>query len=231
MKRITILVFTAVVFLPCLVFAYHVLNDQTSTGGFAFNKWMNVPVNFRIDAGTLGGGDGSTIVGAACEEWNSVPTAKTICGNLNPFVDITISNLQDNVSMNDGINDVIFDETGEIVTFFGGNPSLILGFCLLTTNANTGEITDVILVLNGTIPSTPSADLLSTTVHELGHCWGLAHIAIGGVNTAQSTPGLDPIEPSKIPTMYPFNIPTNDEFGRTLEVDDKAGISVVYPNN
>jgi len=232
MKKFTVMAFTMVMFLPCLVFAYHVLNNALPSGSFVFARWANIPVNFRIDAGTLAGGNGRPIVEDACAEWNAVPTAKTICGNLTTSsVDITESNFNDQISLTDGVNDVVFDETGEIITFFGVSPATTLGFCIPFTDANTGEITDVLLVLNGTIASTPSADLLSTTVHEFGHCWGLAHITIGGVNTAQSTPGLDDIDPSLIPTMYPFSIPVDDAFGRTLELDDKAGISVLYPQN
>jgi len=43
--------------------------------------------------------------------------------------------------------------------------------------------------------------------------------------------GLEPVDPIGIPTMYPFNIPTNDALGRTLEIDDEIGISVRYPAN
>jgi len=135
------------------------------------------------------------------------------------------------ISLTDGVLDVVFDETGDILLFFGFPPNSTLGICFPLTNTNTGEITDALLILNGTIPSSPSADLLATAIHEFGHCWGLAHIPIGGITTAGDTAGLDPIEPSKIPTMFPFSIPINDIFGRTLEEDDKAGISTLYPQN
>jgi hypothetical protein len=65
----------------------------------------------------------------------------------------------------------------------------------------------------------------------MGHGWGLAHIPIGGINSANFAPGLEPIDPEAIPTMFPFNIPTNDALGRTLEIDDEIGISVRYPSN
>jgi len=117
-------------------------------------------------------------------------------------------------------------------SFFGFPPNSTFGFCFPFTNTNTGEITAALLILNGTIPSSPSGDLLATIIHEFGHCWGLAHIPIGGITTVDGTAGLDPIEPSKIPTMFPGSIPINDIFGRTLEDDDKAaGISTLYPQN
>lgn len=232
MKKSTFITITLFFSLPCLLLAYHVLNDPSPSGGFVFNMWANTPVNINIDAGTLAGGNGRTIIEDACDEWDSVPTAKTLCGNLNTSpVDITISNISTNTSPTDGVIDIVFDETEDILLFFGFPPNSTFGFCFPFTNTNTGEITDALLILNGTIPSSPSGDLLATTIHELGHCWGLAHTPIGGISTAGGTAGLDPIEPSKIPTMFPSNIPVNDIFGRTLEDDDKAGISVLYPQN
>jgi len=230
LKKLTFITITLVFCLPCLLLAYHVLNDLSPSGGFVFNMWANTPVNINIDAGTLAGGNGRTMVEDACDEWDSVPSAKTLCGNLNTSpVDITIDNINDNILP--GVINIVFDETEDILLFFGFPPNSTFGFCFPLTNTNTGEITDALLILNGTIPSSPSGDLLATIIHELGHCWGLAHIPIGGITTAGGAVGLDPIEPSKIPTMFPFNIPTNDLFGRTLEDDDKAGISILYPQN
>jgi len=217
--------------LPFLVLAYHVLNDVTGSGGFTFQMWANTPVTISIDAGTLAGGNGGTIVEDACAEWDSVPTAKKLCGNfITRPVDITIDNFEDTFLLPDAIN-IIFDETGDILLFLGLDPGSTFGFCGNFIDAITGEITESLLILNGTIPSSPSGDLISTIIHEFGHCWGLAHIPIGGINTTNSITGLDPIEPLLIPTMYPFNIPINDAFGRTLEDDDKAGISELYPQN
>ena len=102
-----------------------------------------------------------------------------------------------------------------------------MGIGLTTTDA-TGAITDILIIINGSIPSTPSADLLATIIHEMGHTWGLAHTAIGGINTVDLPGGLDPIDPIGIPTMYPFNLPTNDQFGRTLETDDLASALLLY---
>ena len=230
MKRNTVILGLVFIFtcLPGLVFAYHILNNQ-SGGSFVFTKWANTPINFRVDGGTLGGGDGRAIVEDACDEWDSLPTARDLCGVLNTLsFDITPSNFDTLPAQNDGI--IVFDETGDILASLGFS-SNTLGLSLITSNTATGEITDTVLVLNGSVTSGPNADLLSTTVHELGHVWGLAHIPIGGINTANTTPGLDPIDPSAIPTMFPFSIPVNDAFGRTLERDDIAGISVLYPQN
>jgi hypothetical protein len=222
----------AVYFLPCLAFGYHMLNHRNSSGNFVFLKWSNTPVNLRLDPGTLGGGDGKEIVQQACDTWNNVPTADRLCGNFSTLSeDITVENYESVISDKVSDIDVIFDETGEILADMGFSPTSTLGVSSVTSNGTNGEIQNVLLVLNGSLQSTLASDLLSTTIHEMGHGWGLAHIPIGGINSVNVTPGLEPIDPEAIPTMYPFNIPTNDTFGRTLELDDKIGISVRYPSN
>ena len=213
-------------YLPGLVFAYHVLNNS-SGGGFVFIKWENIPISFRVDGGTLQGGDGIAVIEDACDEWDGVPTARDLCGALTVLpMDITVTNFDTLPLQDDGI--IIFDETGDILSSLGFSANT-LGIGITFSNTTTGEITDALLILNGSIPSSKTADLLSTAVHELGHVWGLAHTAIGGINTSNMTPGLEAISPLAIPTMFPFNIPVDDAFGRTLEEDDIAGISVLYP--
>jgi hypothetical protein len=145
--------------------------------------------------------------------------------------DITVENYESLISTNDGNIDVIFDETGEILADLGFSPSSTLGVSSVTSNVANGEIQNVLLVLNGSLQSSSSSDLLSTSIHEMGHGWGLAHIPIGGINSDNFTHGLEPIDPEAIPTMFPFNIPTNDALGRTLELDDEVGISVRYHSN
>jgi len=230
MKRnttILTLVFLCTCF-PGFVFAYHILNSS-SGGRFVFIKWKNTPIDFRVDGGTLEGKDGIVVVEDACDEWNRVPTARTLCGSLTVLpMDITAANFDTLPLLNDGI--IIFDETGGILSSLGLSANT-LGIGITLSNTATGEITDALIILNGSIPSSKTTDLLSTTVHEFGHVWGLAHTAIGGINTANNTPGLDPIDPSAIPTMFPFNNPIDDTFGRTLEDDDIAGISLLYPQN
>ena len=222
----------AVFFVPCIVFGYHILNNRNSSGNFVFLKWGGTTVNLRLDPGTLGGGDGREIVEEACETWNNVPTAVSLCGNFSTVSeDITVENYESLISTNDGNIDVIFDETGEILADLGFSPSSTLGVSSVTSNVANGEIQNVLLVLNGSLQSSSSSDLLSTTIHEMGHGWGLAHIPIGGINSDNFTHGLEPIDPEAIPTMFPFNIPTNDALGRTLELDDEVGISVRYHSN
>jgi hypothetical protein len=215
--------------LPCSAFGYHILNNQNSSGNFVFLKWKNTPVNLRLDPGTPAGGNVSSIVEQACNTWNNVPRAPMLCGNFSKLPeDITVDNYA-RIPTDDGNIDVVFDETGEIIADLGLPPNSTLGISSVTSDAATGEIKNVLLVLNGSLQSSLSSDLLSTTIHEMGHGWGLAHITIGGISTVSHTPGLEPIDPVGIPTMFPFNIPTDDRLGRTLELDDEIGISIRYP--
>ncbi len=216
---------------PVSVFGYHVLNFSKGSG-YVFSAWDNTPVDFRVDGGDLGGDDGMAIVEEACQEWNSIDDVIDICGDLTPISqDITLSNFDSIVFFGDSKNDIVFDETGDILLDLLGIDG-ILGVGITQTNTSTGEIVDAVLIINGSIPSSKTADLLSTTVHEFGHVWGLAHTPIGGITTPSSFPaGLEPISPSAIPTMYPFNNPENDEYGRTLELDDIIPMKILYPEN
>jgi len=227
MKKLTFITIIVFFCLPCLVFAYNFLDNRTSSGGFTGQMWANTPVTIIIDAGTLEGMNGKPIVEDACDVWDSVPAVKKLCGNFTTFpFDVTVANFEEPIYLDGAVN-IIFDETGEIIEVSGGDTEELLGICInQVTDVTTGEIPFSIMVLNGT--KMAGGDLLATVIHELGHCWGLSHTPIGGISTDFPTPGLDPIPPSKTPTMFPFS---NDEFSRTLEDDDKAGITILYPQN
>ena len=207
-------------------YSYHILNNIFDST-FVFRTLPGLPVDFVIDGGTLGGGNGLTIVEDACEEWDRLPNIPDFCGSLTQLeTDITSSNFNSIVQDNDGINHIVFDETGAIVADIGV-PG-VLGLGLTTFNTATGQITDITIFINGSIPSSASADLLATVIHEMGHTWGLAHVPIGGINTTNSVSGFDEISPSGIPTMYPFAIPSDDRLGRSLESDDLGSVLLLY---
>jgi hypothetical protein len=196
-------------------------------------KWTHPPVDFVADAGTLAGGDGLELVLDALDTWDNVPTALRLGGELYVYTDVPDFN-EDNLGIDygiigDGINEIVFDETGGVLEALGLDPGSVAGIGITIEDTATQEIVDALLILNGTIPSSPELDLEATTLHELGHIWGLGHTFVGAINTANGAPGSHPIRPAYIPTMYPFTNPENDEYGRTLEFDDLAGISALYP--
>lgn len=217
--------FSFFLLIPCLVFAYHAL-FKDSGSSFVVEMRFDLPVDFRVDSG----GD-DEILEDACDEWNDIEDIEDLCGQLTlSSDDIDENNYDSLVSGTDGINDFVFDENGLILEELGFS-SNVLGVSLNTFVVSTGEIIESTVILNTSISPGPSFDPLSTTVHELGHAWGLAHIPIGAINNSFSFPaGLDPIDVSAVPTMFPTSIPTNDAFGRTLEPDDLASIFYLYRN-
>ena len=213
-------------------YSYHVLNSSSGST-FVFEFLPSMPVDFNIDGGTLGGGNGLPFIQRACDEWDSLPDIGDFCGNLNQIgTDITSENFDTIVNFlsSDGVHYVVFDDDGLILSDLGLNPNITLGFGF-TLNNSSGAITDITIILNGTIPQSSTFDYEGLTVHEMGHTWGLAHTPIGGINTVNSTAGLDPISEVGIPTMFPFAFPTNDQFSRSLEPDDFASALLLYGPN
>ena len=91
---------------------------------------------------------------------------------------------------------------------------------------NVGEITDADIVFNGrdfdfSISENGTGrgqvDLQDVLTHEIGHFIGLDHTPLVG-------------SPSVRPTMNPFNTAEAPRIARTLEADDKAGVSALYPS-
>lgn len=193
--------------------------------------WSNLPVDFVVDDGTLAGGDGVPLVGQALDTWDDVPYARRLGGQLYSYgLDFNAGNLgTDYGIIGDDINEIVFDETGEVLEILGLDPAVVAGVSLTVEDTATQEIVDSLLVLNGTFASGPDLDMEATIVHELGHIWGLGHTFVGAVNTANTEPGSFPIDAAAIPTMYPYSNPVDDTYGRTLEWDDWAGISALYP--
>src|SRR5687767_6911852 len=122
---------------------------------------------------------------------------------------------------NDGQNSAFFDTTG---TNFAPGGSVI-AFVRSVIDLSTGHTLDADMVYNdrdffsstsspGLTPAPPgqsSVDLQSVLTHEYGHYFSLDHTSILGS------------------TMIPFI--SNNTTQRTLELDDRAGISDVYPDD
>jgi len=206
-------------------YSYNILNDNIGST-FIFRSLPSMPVDFRIDGGSMGGLNGLTIIQNACNEWDSLPNIGEFCGTLTQIsTDITSANFNALVNLFGGTNDIVFDNTGQILSGFGLSPT-VLGVGISNFNAS-GEITDITIILNGSIPQSALFDYLGLTIHEMGHTWGLAHTAIGGINEVDLD-GLDPIDEEGIPTMFPLSFPTNDVFSRTLETDDYSAALLLY---
>ena len=125
-------------------------------------------------------------------------------------------------SRGDRRNLVFFDETNAFLQAPRG--SGIIAVTRLNSNALTGKITDADIIFNGLEfrfstdeePVQGTVNLKDVAVHEVGHLVGLEHTPLDG--------------PARLrPTMNPFNRGDGPGFGQTLEADDIAGISCLYP--
>ncbi len=214
-------------------------------------KWTAIGpghVDFLVDASSTAAIGDALLTSAttARNAWNDIATARDVFGTFTKSpADFTEANFgvawgkgfstgQPNA---DGQQEVVLDETGQIMTLFGLNPLEVNGFgpSEKVIAAGSCTITDALLLLNGT---RNDFDRDSTIVHEFGHIQGLAHSSVGMHNSLNSDPfrdgyaspgaALDPIDIASTPTMHPFSNGTGSN-RRTPEQDDIAGLSDLYP--
>src|SRR5436190_16650418 len=129
--------------------------------------------------------------------------------------------LPPSLNANDGQNSMFFDTAG--ANFAAG--SGVIAFVRSTIDLADGHTLDADMVFNdkeffcstsspSLTPAPPgqsSVDLQSVVTHEYGHYFGLDHTSIANA------------------TMIPFII--GDTRQRTLELDDQAGNSAIYPES
>lgn len=150
--------------------------------------------------------------------WNDVATSRV------RFVDEGETQTR-TPSQDDGRNLVFFDETGTHLHSPRG--SGVIAITRINSNSFTGEITDADIIFNGrdfrfaagSDGSRGGGNLINlkdVAIHEIGHLLGLEHTPLDG--------------PAQIrPTMNPFNRGDGPGEGHSLEPDDIAGISYLYP--
>ena len=227
------LAFTALLlaaFLAAPSHAFHFFQNDS----FVPHRWQSLPVTFQVDNGP------TNIQGemqSAADAWNDVPTAVDLLvmqpatDAMGNAVDFTAANFGTAWGLlnGDGQQEVVFDEDGSVLQMLGLDPTRFngVGPSRRRTVGGVAVIDDAFLVING---SRTDFDRRSTEVHELGHNLGLAHSSVGMFNSGSFPSGaLDVVNRNAVPTMHPFSGAGSAR--RTLEADDRAGISLLYPSD
>ncbi len=199
---------------------YVILTETNSRGRIVINRWSpsraGAGIPFVVNAGSFPfpEADVVRIAQKGFNDWGAVPSAFIT------FEDEGTAQLE--ASGNDNRNLIFYDATGEVIGAPEGTG--VIAFARINNN-DDGLITDVDIVFNGRDHqfsieenNTPEdfVDLQGVMTHEIGHLLGLDHSPLVG-------------EPVDRPTMYPYNTASAPREERSLEPDDLAGITALYP--
>jgi hypothetical protein len=173
---------------------------------------------FASDRGAVGvsASDFQGAVAGAFAAWEAVPTAAVAF----QFAGATTA--------------LPSDDDGRSTLGFESEPQLdrVLGATSFSFDVLTGELIEADVFFNtrfawSTAPAGDSAsfDLQSIATHEIGHFLGLGHSALGETELV----GSDRRVLATASVMFPIALGRGNVAGRTLQPDDIAGISDLYP--
>lgn len=193
--------------------------------------WRSLPVPFIADVNPASAPNFQTTVASAFAVWNNVPTALNIFGTItNSTVDFTGANFGTAWGVmpaeGDANHEIVCDADGTALAAVGSAGALGRAMRQHRIVGGVAHIVDGLFILNCQTPQSANFNHLGTMVHELGHVIGLRH-------SSAYLPGsgrLQPLAIGNAPTMYPYAIPNNDAASATLEADDIAGITDLYPD-
>lgn len=221
MRRIATFVIVAacVALAPVQVLAYLKLGVQVAGRNIAAH-WNSLPVRYFVtNAGTenVSPSQFQSAAAAAFSTWEEVPTA-TFTANFSGFTPAQP-----------------LEQDGMTVLGFANRPDLdrVLGATTFVVNTTTGEIVESDIFFNSAFDwSTAQAgqngrfDLQSIALHEIGHLLGLGHSALG---ETELRPGGGRRVIASGAVMFPIAFAAGNIEERTLQPDDIAGISDLYP--
>lgn len=174
--------------------------------------WSNSSVVFTINDGAdprIADGTDEAAVRLAFREWDDVSSSRIA------FFEDTGASRSRTDWASDDVHLVIWDMAGTS-GFFDSSSGGLVAITPVDFVPNTGEILDADILFNGknytfsTDLSGGTFDIQNVATHEVGHFIGLDHSAVVGA------------------TMNPF-ANTGDTRLRSLEQDDMAGASAIYP--
>jgi len=182
-------------------------------------RWTNFPVRYFITNADVPGVAAPALqsaVARAFSTWSGVPSASVSAEfagftSVNPFLD-----------------------DGATVIGFRDRPDLdrTLGATTFTLDATSGAILEADIFLNSSFnwsvaPAGESGryDVESIATHEVGHLFGLSHSALGETELVDANRRR---VLAKGAVMFPIAYPAGNILDRTLQPDDKAGLSDLY---
>ena len=200
--------------------AYVIQTDHNTRGRVTQVRWAantarsGVPFTLNAASFPFAEADAVRIVQASFNAWNEVPSS---------FLKMDYQGTSSiPASDSDRRNVVVYDATGRSIGAPAG--SGIIAITRVNWN-DSGDIVDADIIFNGrdfdfsiSDSNTPNrqVDFQDVLTHEVGHFFGLDHTPLVG----------DPLER---PTMNPFNTSELPRSGRSLEADDRAGVTALYP--
>ncbi|RME49613.1 MAG: hypothetical protein D6795_11430, partial [Deltaproteobacteria bacterium] len=233
---------------PLPAAAYVILTERVG-GKIGAYYWSveEMPISLVVDGGESGLGDIEVLpfVEEELRKWEEAPYAFVrfaVEGMTQE--DIDVETLEDESSpfllIGDHRQEIIFDPDGEILSWLGLDPGSILGLGYPVVEGAdpevpgpfTGEIIDGFVLINTSGEQDPES-VKATLIHEVGHFLGLGHTPfwlslVGDDENGDGHVSLNEIDFSRVPTMFPFALP-DDALANTLEPDDIAAISALYP--
>ena len=197
-----------------------IARQETPTSPVVQAHWLDtdLPLSSIVDPTNLDQPSGTAlaVVQASAQAWQDINTSYF---TVNPVPFTGTPQLQPALAF-DGQNSVLFDGSGVNFPVAG-----VIAFVRSIIDGTDGRTLDADLVFNDrdffSSVSTPnltpapagqiSVDLQAVVTHEYGHYFGLDHTSITGA------------------TMIPFI--SNNTSQRSLELDDRAGNSTIYPES
>ncbi len=185
-------------------------------------KWNTTPVRYFVTDAPGGGLTATQFQGAvarAFDTWTAVESASISYD----FAGYTRS--------------LPGEDDGRTTLGFLNEPDLdrVLASTSYLIDDFTGDLVEADIFFNSSFPWSVAAagergrwDLESIALHEIGHLSGLGHSALG---ETELIPGGGRRVISTGAVMFPIALGAGDITGRTLQPDDIAGISDLYPDD